>query len=527
MAQQLLRRADRQQRRAAHRKHGLAEQQPVASARCARSRAQDGEIETFAHHVGSSSSMARTCHCTEGCSAANAASRGASHSEATDPLAEIASIGRVPRARSRTASQAVAELRERRLHGAQQSFALGCHRGSRWPAAVARPGQQARAQRRLQPADLVAYRAGADMQRQLRRARNCRGGPPRRKRAVRPEEESGRSSPLNHSSTAVENLAFAQGCRHEQDAAAIAGGRDGAFRPEALAHDERACAWRIALGHRCSACSRWASASRASPSSASSSPGCSAARPPPPDHAAGRHAGGDPAAPVARSPAHDDRPPHRGIACRRRCAAGCTTRSSALGPAWFGAERTGGVMLSIVDGVEQLQTFFGQYIPQVTIAACAPVAIFAFMAFWDVPVATVMLAAALFTLMAPSVVHKRTGRASRERQRAFKAFGEEFLDAVQGLPTLKAFGQSGALAGCWPTRRGSVRQHVPGARHQHPDARHHRPRLRARGRRGAGAGCVARPARRDEPGGTADRADGRHRDLPPAARPAHACCTRA
>ena len=116
----------------------------------------------------------------------------------------------------------------------------------------------------------------------------------------------------------------------------------------------------------------------------------------------------------------------------------------ALGPAWFGAERTGGVMLSIIDGVEQLQTFFGQYLPQVTIAVCAPLAIFGFMAFWDVPVATVMLGAALFTLVAPAVVHKRTGEASRTRQRAFKAFGEEFLDAVQGLPTLKAFGQSGA-----------------------------------------------------------------------------------
>ena len=43
-----------------------------------------------------------------------------------------------------------------------------------------------------------------------------------------------------------------------------------------------------------------------------------------------------------------------------------------LGPAWFGAERTGGVMLSMVDGVEQLQSFFGQYLPQVTIALCAP-----------------------------------------------------------------------------------------------------------------------------------------------------------
>ena len=114
----------------------------------------------------------------------------------------------------------------------------------------------------------------------------------------------------------------------------------------------------------------------------------------------------------------------------------------ALGPAWFGAERTGGVMLSMVDGVEQLQTFFGQYLPQVTIAACAPIAIFLFIAWWDVPVALIMLAAAVFTLIMPSAVHRRTSVASRARQSAFKSFGEEFLDAVQGLPTLKAFGQS-------------------------------------------------------------------------------------
>ncbi len=122
----------------------------------------------------------------------------------------------------------------------------------------------------------------------------------------------------------------------------------------------------------------------------------------------------------------------------------------ALGPAWFGAERTGGVMLSMVDGVEQLQTFFGQYLPQVAIAICAPVAIFFFIAWWDLPVAAVMLFAALFTLFLPATVHRKTSRASKGRQDAFKSFGEEFLDAVQGLPTLKAFGQSkayGAMLG--------------------------------------------------------------------------------
>jgi ABC-type multidrug transport system fused ATPase/permease subunit len=115
-----------------------------------------------------------------------------------------------------------------------------------------------------------------------------------------------------------------------------------------------------------------------------------------------------------------------------------------LGPAWFAGERTGGVMLSLVDGVEQLQTFFGQYLPQLSIAALTPLAIFAVIVWWDPPVATVMLIAALVTLVAPTVFHALESRTGMARQQAMKGFGSEFLDAVQGLPTLKAFGQSTA-----------------------------------------------------------------------------------
>ena len=117
---------------------------------------------------------------------------------------------------------------------------------------------------------------------------------------------------------------------------------------------------------------------------------------------------------------------------------------AALGPAWFAGERTGGVMLSIVDGVEQLQTFFGQYVPQLCIAVLTPLAIFTFIAFWDVPVAAVMLFFALVTLIAPGAFAHRERRSSHGRQQTLKSFGSEFLDGVQGLPTLKAFGQSTA-----------------------------------------------------------------------------------
>ena len=117
-----------------------------------------------------------------------------------------------------------------------------------------------------------------------------------------------------------------------------------------------------------------------------------------------------------------------------------------LGPAHFGHERTGAVIVAMIDGVEQLETYFGQYIPQLCIATLTPIGIFAFVAFLDLPVASVMLAAALVTLLGPQVFHRMEGGNARTRSIAFKAFAAEFLDAVQGLGTLKAFGQAKARA---------------------------------------------------------------------------------
>src|SRR5207245_5086616 len=115
-----------------------------------------------------------------------------------------------------------------------------------------------------------------------------------------------------------------------------------------------------------------------------------------------------------------------------------------LGPALFAGERTGGVMLSLVDGVEQLQTFFGQYVPQLSIAALTPLALFAVVAWWDLPVAALMLAVALACLVLPAMVSRLNRAVNMSQRNALKSFGAEFLDAMQGLATLKAFGQSTA-----------------------------------------------------------------------------------
>ncbi|MCH7740161.1 MAG: ABC transporter ATP-binding protein, partial [Chloroflexi bacterium] len=113
-----------------------------------------------------------------------------------------------------------------------------------------------------------------------------------------------------------------------------------------------------------------------------------------------------------------------------------------LGPAYFDYRRTGDFTITMVEGVEQLETFFGQYLPQFFTALLAPIGIFVFIAFLDLPVAAVFLGFALGTLVMPALFHRLNAKSSLRRRDAYGAFAADFLDSIQGLATLKAFGQS-------------------------------------------------------------------------------------
>jgi len=118
------------------------------------------------------------------------------------------------------------------------------------------------------------------------------------------------------------------------------------------------------------------------------------------------------------------------------------TKIIELGPAYFDYRRTGDFTITMVEGVEQLETFFGQYVPQFFTAILAPIGIFIFIAYLDLPVAAIFLGFALGTLIMPSLFHRLNAKNSMRRREAYGAFAADFLDAIQGLATLKAFGQS-------------------------------------------------------------------------------------
>ena len=115
-----------------------------------------------------------------------------------------------------------------------------------------------------------------------------------------------------------------------------------------------------------------------------------------------------------------------------------------LGPSYFSLTRTGDALLAMVEGVEQLEKYFGQYLPQLFVAFITPAVIFVLLAAFDLPLAAMLLGFAWVTMLAPALFHKWDSASSLRRRDAYKAFAAEFLDAIQGLATLKAFGQSGA-----------------------------------------------------------------------------------
>ncbi|HKW95648.1 MAG TPA: ABC transporter ATP-binding protein, partial [Methylomirabilota bacterium] len=137
---------------------------------------------------------------------------------------------------------------------------------------------------------------------------------------------------------------------------------------------------------------------------------------------------------------------HTAARVQARLRTAIYAKITALGPAHFTQARTGDVILSVVEGVQQLEVYFGQYLPQLFVSALTPFLIFAIVAAIDGPLALVFLAAALATFLLPTVWHRWDSRHSVARSKAYSAYGAEFLDAIQGLRTLAAFGQSGTRA---------------------------------------------------------------------------------
>lgn len=116
----------------------------------------------------------------------------------------------------------------------------------------------------------------------------------------------------------------------------------------------------------------------------------------------------------------------------------------ALGPQFTRAERSGELINTAVEGIEALDAYFSQYVPQVAAAALIPLTIVLFIFPNDILSGLVLLLTApiipVFMILIGSIAEEMT----KKQWRSLSRMSAHFLDVLQGLTTLKLLGRSRA-----------------------------------------------------------------------------------
>ena len=111
----------------------------------------------------------------------------------------------------------------------------------------------------------------------------------------------------------------------------------------------------------------------------------------------------------------------------------------AMGPGYTEQVPTAEVVQLSVEGCEQLETYFGQYLPQLFYAVLAPVTLFAVVAPVSVPAAAVLLLCVPLIPATIVAVQKVAKRILGKYWDQYAELGDSFLENLQGLTTLKIY----------------------------------------------------------------------------------------
>ena len=110
-----------------------------------------------------------------------------------------------------------------------------------------------------------------------------------------------------------------------------------------------------------------------------------------------------------------------------------------LGASYREQAGTSEVVQVAVEGVDQLETYFGAYLPQFFYAMLAPLTLFAYLCFIDVPSAVVLLICVPLIPMAIAAVQTWAKKLLSKYWGQYTALGDTFLENLQGLTTLKIY----------------------------------------------------------------------------------------
>ncbi|HMD95062.1 MAG TPA: thiol reductant ABC exporter subunit CydD [Trebonia sp.] len=121
---------------------------------------------------------------------------------------------------------------------------------------------------------------------------------------------------------------------------------------------------------------------------------------------------------------------------------GLIARALRLGPSWLSGQRPGEITTLAVTGLDALDAYFARYLPSLVLACLVPLAVLARVTAADwlsgLVIAVTLPLIPLFAILIGSYSAART----RRQWLLLSRLGGHFLDVVEGLPTLKAFGRA-------------------------------------------------------------------------------------
>ena len=110
-----------------------------------------------------------------------------------------------------------------------------------------------------------------------------------------------------------------------------------------------------------------------------------------------------------------------------------------LGSAYNEKVQTSEVVQVAVEGVDQLETYFGAYLPQFFYAMLAPLTLFVYISFINLPSAIVLLICVPLIPVSIAVVQTWAKKLLAKYWGQYTALGDTFLENLQGLTTLKIY----------------------------------------------------------------------------------------
>ena len=110
-----------------------------------------------------------------------------------------------------------------------------------------------------------------------------------------------------------------------------------------------------------------------------------------------------------------------------------------LGASYSEQVKTSEVVQVAVEGVDQLETYFGAYLPQFFYATLAPLTLFVVLCFVSVPAAVVLLVCVPLIPVAIAAVQTWAKKLLSKYWGQYTALGDTFLENLQGLTTLKIY----------------------------------------------------------------------------------------